>query len=281
MSPKDRRKKFRGRSVLVTGASSGIGRQLALDFAEEGADLFLVARRRALLEEVAEICRSRGVRAGVFAADLAEREAASEAVRRTVEAFGRLDILVNNAGMPKHKQIYDVTFDDVARTMAVNFLAPAYLTIAAIPVMLRQREGFIVNISSGAGKIPPPRETVYAASKFALTGFTEGLWLDLEGSNIHPAVVHVGPIDTEIWEKAAEEAPVRYRGKKYPPRIVSEAVFACIEKRRYEATVPPSLRWVFLLKELFPALFRRGARRWDPVPRSVVESARSRTEAAP
>jgi len=183
-------------------------------------------------------------------------------------------VLVNNAGIPKHKHFYDVTPGDVDYTMRVNFMAPAYLTIAAIPPMLCQGEGYVVNISSGAGKIPPPRETVYAASKYALTGFSEGLALDLAGSNIHVAVIHVGPIETEIWSKA--ESPLAYAGRKYPPSIISRAVFRCIEKRRHEVTVPRFLAPVFLLKAVLPSVFRWGAARWDPVPSDVIEGARKR-----
>ena len=94
-------------------------------------------------------------------------------VGRALLRFGRIDVLVNNAGIPKHKQFFDVTPEDVDYTMRVNFMAPAYMTLAALKPMLAQEEGYVVNISSGAGRIPPPRETVYAASKFALTGFTE------------------------------------------------------------------------------------------------------------
>ena len=265
---------YRGKVAVITGASSGIGKQIALDFARRGARVVIAARRTTLLEQVAAECRSAGAEVEALTGDLAERAFAERVVAHAVERFGRLDILVNNAGIPKHKQFFDVTPEDIDYTMRVNFLAPAYMTVAALLPMLRQGEGYIVNISSGAGKIPPPRETVYAASKFALTGFTEGLWLDLAGSNIHPAVIHVGPIDTEIWNKAAAEAPVRYRGKKHPPSIISDAVFECIEKRRYEMTVPRSLSWVFLFKALLPGLFRSGAARWDPVPAATIEAAR-------
>ena len=267
---------YRGRVVVVTGASSGIGKQIAIDFSRRGASVVIAARRAALLEQVAAECRGAGAAVEALAGDLAERAFAESVIERTVERFGRLDILVNNAGIPKHKQFFDVTPEDVEYTMRVNFLAPAYMTVAALQPMLRQRAGYIVNISSGAGKIPPPRETVYAASKFALTGFTEGLWLDLAGSNIHPAVIHVGPIDTEIWTKAAAEAPVRYQGKKYPPSAISNAVFECIEKKCYEMTVPRSLGWVFLFKSLLPGLFRAGAARWDPVPAAAIAAARER-----
>ena len=267
---------YRGKAVVITGASSGIGKRVALDFARRGASVLIAARRATLLEQVAAECRDAGAAVEAVVGDLAERAFAEAVIHRAVECFGRLDVLVNNAGIPKHKQFFDVTPEDIDYTMRVNFLAPAYMTVAALKPMLRQGEGYIVNISSGAGKIPPPRETVYAASKFALTGFTEGLWLDLAGSNIHPAVIHVGPIDTEIWNKAAAEAPVRYQGKKYPPSLISNAVFECIEKRRYEMTVPKSLSWVFLFKSLLPGLFRSGAARWDPVPAAVVEAARRR-----
>ena len=200
---------YRDRVAIVTGASSGIGRQLALDLAGRGASVVIAARRRELLHEVAEACRARGGSVEALAGDVAERAFVEHMAARAVERFGRIDVVVNNAGISKHKQIYHVTADEVDTVLRVNFLAPALLTLAALPAMLRRGEGWVVNISSLAGKLPPPRETVYAASKFALTGFTEGLWLDLAGSGIHAAVIHVGPIDTEIWHKTDE--PTAYR----------------------------------------------------------------------
>ena len=265
------------RAAIVTGASSGIGLAIARVLGEEGYALTVAARRPEKLEAAAEGLVAEGYDVQSIPVNVAEEDEIKKVVAAHRERFGRLDVLVNNAGIPKHKQFFDVTPEDIDYTMRVNFLAPAYMTVAALKPMLRQGEGYIVNISSGAGRIPPPRETVYAASKFALTGFTEGLWLDLAGSNIHPAVIHVGPIDTEIWNKAAAEAPVRYQGKKYPPSIISNAVFECIEKRRYEMTVPRSLSWVFLFKSLLPGLFRTGAARWDPVPVATIEAARRQT----
>jgi len=87
-------------------------------------------------------------------------------------------------------------------------------------------------------------------------------------------VIHVGPIDTEIWDKAASEAPVAYRGVRYPPSLVSDALFRCLEQRRHEVTVPGRLRLVFWLKSLLPGWVRRGNARFDPVPPEVVEEAR-------
>ena len=265
---------YRGRVVIVTGASSGIGRQVALDFAARGASLVLAARRAERLAEVAAECEERGGVVEAMTGDVAERTFVENVAARALRRFERIDVVVNNAGISKHKQIYHVTPDDVEYVLRVNLLAPIHLALAALPAMLRRGEGWIVNISSGAGKFPPPRETIYAASKFGLNGFTEGLWLDLTGSNVHAAVVNVGPIDTEIWRKTDE--PTAYRGKKYPASRVSRAVFRAIEHRRHEIWVPGTLRLPWFLRILLPGVYRRGAASWDPVPPAVVAEARAR-----
>jgi short-subunit dehydrogenase len=206
--------------------------------------------------------------------DVAERAFVEGMAARAVERFGRIDVVVNNAGVSKHKQVYHLGLDEVDYVVRVNFLAPAFLTLSALPAMLRQGEGWIVNVSSAAGKLPPPRESVYAATKFAPTGFTEGLWLDLPGSGIHAAVIHVGPIDTEIWRKTDE--PTAYRGRKLPPSAVSAAIFRANERRRHELWGPGTLRLAWWLRLLAPGLFRWGAARFDPVPAEVVAAARER-----
>jgi short-subunit dehydrogenase len=262
------------RAVIVTGASSGIGREVALDFAARGAALVVSARRGDMLLAVARECEARGGRVEAMAGDVAERRFVEAMAARALDRFGRIDVVVNNAGISKHKQIYHVTAEEVDYVMRVNFLAPAYLTLAALPAMLGQGEGYVVNIASGAGKMPPPREAVYAASKFALCGLSEGLWLDLAGSNVHTAVIVVGPIDTEIWRKTDE--PTAYRGKRYPPSAVSRAVLAAIERRKHEVWVPRALRLAWLLRVFAPSLYRAGAARFDPVPPEVIAAARAR-----
>ena len=132
-----------------------------------------------------------------------------------------------------------------------------------------------MNVSSFAAVVAPPREAVYAASKAALSAFTEGLWNDLEGSNIHAALVVPGAIDTEIWGGLDE--PPAFRGKKAPPELVAHAIFEAIEKRRHEITVPkrkPDLLAARFLRFAAPRLLRFGLRLKDPVPAEVVELAR-------
>jgi short-subunit dehydrogenase len=143
--------------------------------------------------------------------------------------------------------------------------------------MLREGGGSIVNVSSFAAVVAPPREALYAASKGAMTAFTEGLWNDLEGSGIHVALVVPGAIDTEIWDK--QEETTAYDGAKAPPEQVTAAIFEVIEKRRKEITVPrrkPDLMLARLLRFAFPGLLRLGLSRMDPVPDEVIERARER-----
>src|SRR5512144_1774975 len=114
---------YRGRVAVITGASSGIGKQVAIDFALRGAHVVIAARRATLLEQVAAECRSAGAEVEALPGDLAERAFAEQVVARAVERFGRLDVLINNAGIPKHKLFFDVTPEDIDYTMLVNFLA--------------------------------------------------------------------------------------------------------------------------------------------------------------
>lgn len=267
---------LRDRVVVVTGASSGIGRATAVAFARRGARVVAVARRETLLRELLEELRGASPHSEWLAGDLGERAFAQGVVRETLERHGRIDVLVNNAAMTKHKQIHDVTPDEVERVLAVNTLHPIWTTLAALPAMLRQGSGCIVNVSSVAGELPPPREAIYAASKAALSAFTEGLWNDLEGTGIHAALVVPGAIDTEIWEKL--EAPSGYRGAKAPPQLVADAIVRAVLKRRHRVTVPRSfgVGIARVLKLCAPGVLRLGMRRMDPVPAEVVERARRR-----
>jgi short-subunit dehydrogenase len=271
----------RGQVAVVTGASSGIGWDTALELARQGATVVGVARREALLAELAAACRRHAPASSYVAGDLGERAFAERAIRETAERHGRVDILVNNAGIPMHKQIYDVTADDVERMLRVNFLSSVWTTFAAIPYMLVQGGGTIVNVSSFATRVAPPRETPYTASKAAMDGFTAGLWSDLAGSNIHVALVVPGPIDTEIWEK--DESPSAYRGPKHPPRLVTKAILRAIARRRHEVVVPrgsPQLVVARLLRLLMPSVLRAGMAWMEPVPADVVRAARERARRA-
>jgi short-subunit dehydrogenase len=268
---------YQGKVVIVTGASSGIGRDTALAFARKGAKVVVVARREALLQSLVAECERHAPGASYFAGDLGHRAFAERVVDETGARHQRIDILVNNAAISKHKQIYHTSADEADHVMRVNFMSCVWTSFAAIPYMLRQGGGTIINISSFAAKVSPPRESLYAASKAAMNSFTEGLWHDLAGSNIHAAVINPGAIDTEIWEK--EDEPIASPGKKYPPSVVVAAIFEAIEKRRFEITAPkrnPQLMAARFLRLVAPSILRKGMAQHEPVPTEIVEQARAR-----
>jgi short-subunit dehydrogenase len=263
--------------ALVTGASSGIGWATALLLARRGFRVAVTARREARLEALAAEGRSFNADVCVLPGDLGDLDFAASLPERVVEEGGRLDVVVNNAAMPMHKQIFKTTLTDVRRTVDVNFSAAAVITLAAIPVFLRRGSGTVVNVSSIAARVVPSHEAVYAASKAAMNAFTEGLWNDLHGTDIHVGLVHPGPIDTEIWSKLDE--PGHYAGPLHSADAVAEGVLEVIERRRREVTIPrrdPGLVTAKLLRGLWPALLRRGVRARDPVTPEMIEAARTR-----
>ncbi len=269
------------RVVIITGASSGIGREAALAFARRGATVVGVARREALLESLSGACREHSPASFHLCGDLGDRDFACRIVPLVEERLGRVDVLINNAAISKHKHILHTSADEAEAVMRINFLSCVWTTLSAIPVFLRGGGGTIVNVSSFAAMVAPPRESVYAASKAAMNAFSQGMWLDLEGSGIHVALVNPGPIDTEIWEK--EDEPPAYHGHKYSPKIVVDAIFESIEKRIHEVTVPrfdAQLISARALALFAPALLRRGMRQMEPVPDELIEAARQRARAA-
>jgi short-subunit dehydrogenase len=270
-------RRLAGRVAIVTGASSGIGRVTARRLARHGTTVVVVARRADLLDTLIAECRRDAPASFALAGDLGDRAFAEGIVADTVTRAGRLDVLVNNAALSKHKHILDVGADEVEQVMRVNFMACVWTTLAALPHFLAAGGGTIVNVSSFAAKVTPPREAVYAASKAAMNAFSEGLWHDLAGSGIHTAIVNPGPIDTDIWEKT--DQPTAYHGRKYPPELVADAILDAILHRRFECTVPKRnamLASARALRLLAPGLARLGMARMDPVPPDAFTKHRPR-----
>jgi short-subunit dehydrogenase len=175
---------FGNRAVLLTGASSGIGRALALELAREGARLALVARDAARLEEVAAECRALGAEAVTLPADVGVEAEAVGIVERAVAALGGLDLLLLNAGITMWSKVEEVTDHSIfERLMRVNYLGAVWSTLAALP-HLRARRGAIVVVSSLTGLAGVPTRSGYAASKHALHGFFDSLRIELAGSGM-------------------------------------------------------------------------------------------------
>lgn len=259
--------RLRDRICVVTGASSGIGWATASALARRGSTVVAVARREAKLAELVATLAADAPQSFALAGDLTDRGFAESIVAETVARCGRIDVLVNNAAMPMHKHATRVTVEDVESTFRTNFFSCVWTATAALPHMLRAKSGAIVNVSSFASLVVPPREGIYAASKAALNAWSEGLWLDLAGSGVHVALVHPGPIETEIWAKRQEQSG--YTGRRWPASDVAGAIVAAIEKRRYEVVVParhPGLVAARVLRRIAPGLLRASLAKLDPVP---------------
>ncbi|MGH7898783.1 MAG: SDR family NAD(P)-dependent oxidoreductase [Candidatus Binatia bacterium] len=253
---------YRGRVAIVTGASSGIGKEVAIDMAKRGVKTIAVARRGPRLEETLVEMRRHLAEAEIVVGDVAELATAKRTVEIARSKWGRLDFLVNNAGISKRKHLLTVTPEEAEQTIRINLIGPIFFILESLPMMVAQREGYVVNVSSIAGKIGNPREVIYSASKFGLAGLSETMYHDLHRRGVHTVLVNPGPIATEIWEKI--ESPPAYKGKFYPASDVSRAIFDAIEKRKHECTVPRHMAIVPVIKALFPPIVRWGTDRFDP-----------------
>jgi len=203
---------FAGKAVLITGASEGIGRALALALAAQGAHLALNARNAARLEESARQCAARGAQVLALPGDVSRQADCTMLATRTVQRFGRLDALVNNAGITMWSRFDAVTdFSVFERLLAVNYLAAVYLTAAAL-AHLKESRGLIVAVASLAGLTGVPERTGYAASKHALVGFFESLRIELRGSGVDVTIIAPDFVVSEIHRRAvgADGRPLRH-----------------------------------------------------------------------
>jgi short-subunit dehydrogenase len=226
-----------GATVLVTGASSGIGAALATLLAERGATVGLVARREDRLAAVLERCRAHRPASRMWVCDLGDTDAAERLAVRAWDELGGIDVLVNNAAIPRRRRVTDLTLDEVRETMAVNFEAPVRMSLALLPRMLERDRGVIVNVSSFGGRAGIPGEAAYCASKFALAGWSESMQLDLWHTGVDVRLVLPGAIDTEIWDRPGNDPPV-YDGPLEPAADVAAGIAAAIEGDRFEHYLP-------------------------------------------
>lgn len=229
-------KSFRDKLTLITGASSGVGRQIARDIAAQGARLLLVARRRERLESLAEEIRSHGGQAHPLVCDLSLPNSRHELVTRVTSEYGTPDILINNAGYGNYRPFLKETPADIARMMEVNYNAPAHLMAAFLPAMAQRGSGAVVNVSSGAGKVALPFMSIYCATKFALCALTEAVASEMAGTGISIHLINPGPIETEFFDAGVWEGKKDQR--KSSPTRVSQAIQKAILSNRLISYVP-------------------------------------------
>jgi 3-oxoacyl-[acyl-carrier protein] reductase len=195
-----------GRVSLVTGASRGIGRAVAVLLAERGSDLVVAARQVGDLTAVAGACEAKGVKARAIPIDVANPESVASGVARALEAFGRIDHLVNNAGATADGLLLRMKREDWDRVLRVNLTGAYEMTRAVLPGMVKARYGRIVNVSSVVGLMGNPGQANYCAAKAGLVGFTKSLAREVASRQITVNAVAPGFIDTDMTRAMGTEA---------------------------------------------------------------------------
>jgi NAD(P)-dependent dehydrogenase (short-subunit alcohol dehydrogenase family) len=263
--------RFDGKTVLITGASSGIGRETALAFARAGANVVLVARHAAALAKVAARARAAGVVALVVATDVSNPVAVRACLRKAVARFGQVDIVVNNAGIMLPSTVEALDPADLQRMLDVNLFGALHVMQAAVRQMRRQPGGgHIVNVASLAGRRGFSPIGGYSASKFALIGLTEALRTELVGEKVGISLVLPGVVETPMLDLAnahPDSAGLWPKALNLPTDWVVWAIFAAARLKLAEVAVPPGGALIEKLAALAP-----GAT--DVVLRGMMDIAR-------
>jgi len=258
------KRSIQGSRVVVTGASSGIGRELTLQLGQARARLVLVARRKQQLQEVASVVERAGAEVAMAVGDITDRQVRQAALAAATDRFGGLDILVNNAGVSAFGRFERAGQDRLRRIMEVNFFAAVELTRQALPLLRVGRAPLVVNIGSILGYRALPGNSEYCASKFALRGFSEALRCELAGEGIDLLLVSPGATDTPFFDHMIEKTgriPWAQAGAA-PQRVVAATVRAIRQGRR-EIMPSASGRLLVWLNRLAPTLLDRWLRRYE------------------
>jgi len=242
------------KTVLITGASQGTGRATALLFARKGYNIVLTARKIDRLSKVANEVRSLGVSALAMGTDVGNPGRVEYLVQKALEFYGDIDVLVNNAGICLTGSAEHTTLDDWHQLMDTNYFGYVHTIHAILPHFLERKRGTIVNVGSFGGKMPLPGMAAYCASKYAVTGLTETLRLELTPKGIHICAVHPGVINSNFMERAqfrgadkasrdrleSQMAEALKSGFVSQPEDIAKAIWDGVRKRKDEVVVGPT-----------------------------------------
>lgn len=251
------KKRFKNKVVLITGASSGIGKNTAIQFAKEGAKTVLVSRSKEKLNRVADEIKEFNPDALVLPTDVSSREQVKDTVKKAVSNYGRIDVLFNNAGSSEVGLIEDKNFvEKVKKMFEVDFLGTVYFTKEALPIMKKQGSGHIMNMSSVVGRKAFPHFGAYSSVMHAITGFTASLRQELRESGINVSIIHPALTQTPLLEHVKpEDMPPPFR--RFTPitvEKVAKAVLDGIYKNRARIIVPFQPKIMLLADAISPKL---------------------------
>ena len=255
-----------GRTAVVTGAAGGIGRAIAVSLARRGCNLALADIDEVGMAGTAELVRENGINVSRHRLDVSDRVAVAEFADIVAGVHSGVDVLVNNAGVAIGGTFEQVSDEDFEWLFEINFWGVVRMTRAFLPLLRASEDARVVNVSSVYGLVAPPEQAAYAASKFAVRGFSEALRHELEGSGIGVSVVHPGGVATSIAENArvpagATEEEIAGRRAKYrkllrlPPEIAGETIVRGIERREPRILIGSDAKVISLIARLFPVSY--------------------------
>jgi uncharacterized protein len=271
---------IRGRVVLVTGASSGIGAATTREMAHKGAKVLLLARRKEAIEQIAAEIRAQNVLAKAYAVDLGDVQAVEKTSQAIRSEFGVPDVLINNAGVGRFLYVEETEPNEMVQMITSPFLAASLVTRAFLPEMIQRGSGQIVNLTSPAAFFPWPGATVYSAARWAMRGFTVALRADLRGTGVRATLVVPGKVRSPYFEHnsgAEQRLPGISRiYQTLTPEQVAKAIANAVEHDRAEVILPFLLKLTVLMHRVFPGLVESlvAATGWT---RSMNNSAEANT----
>lgn len=248
-------------TVVITGASSGIGRETAIRFAERGASVVLAARSEQALNEVARACETAGGRVRVVVTDVAEAEQVMRLADEAVAWTGRIDTWINDAAVSSYGTVEESSLEEIERVIRVDLLGQIYGMKAVLPVMRRQNEGTIINIASALGERAVPLQAAYCAAKHGVKGFSESLRMELEHENsgVHVTVILPASMNTPFFNHARSRMGVQPRPipPVYDPAIVADAILHAAEHPLREVFVGSAGKVMSVLENVAPRFLDR------------------------
>jgi short-subunit dehydrogenase len=232
---KSRRRSLKDQVVVITGASTGIGKAYAIALAKAGAKIVLAARTTGKIEDLAEEIKIKyNVDTLAVTTDISKEDEARELIEKALDKFGHIDILINNAGIASYGYFHNNNIEDLKKIMDVNFWGAVYCTHAVIPSMIKRGKGKIVNISSFVGKRAVPVMAGYSASKYAMGGFSESLRVEVKKYGIDVTVIYPTSTRTELVNNAVDNKNIKFGSNigMTSERVARETINAILDNKR-------------------------------------------------